>query len=109
MASASDVNFRQWREECIVKILNESFKKNFSVANDLFDEYQKYCKPYWEKYDTLFNYKFNKCGFCTKMKRALVRSKWSCAEDYPLHGQLVCVNENCEFFLIVNSDKEREI
>ena len=107
-AAASDDDFRQWREQNIIKILNESKRKNFSEAENCFDDYQKYCKPYWEKYDTLFNYKFNKCGFCTRMKRALVKSKWSCAEDYPLYKHLVCVNENCEFYLIINSDIERE-
>ena len=83
-------------------------KKNFSEAEHCFDEYRNYCRPYWEKYDMLFNYKFNKCGFCNRMKRALVKSKWSHAEDYPLYRQLVCVNKNCEFYLIINSYIERE-
>ena len=39
-----------------------------------------------------------------KMKRALVKSIWSCAEEYPLRKHLVCFNENCEFYLIINSD-----
>ena len=93
-----------WRIEAIIKIQNESKKKNWCEAEKLYDDYKDYCKPYWQRYDTLFNGKFNKCGFCMKMKRALVRSKWSCSENYPLYRQLVCVNENCEFFFIINSD-----
>ena len=42
------------------------------------------------------------------MKRALVKSKWSCAENYPLYKQLVCVNNQCEFYLIINSDIDKE-
>ena len=104
MASASDVDFRDYRIESIVKIQNESKKKNWCEAQKLYDDYRDYCKPHWKNYDTHFNGKFNKCGFCMRMKRALVRSKWSCAEDYPLYKHLVCVNENCEFFFIINSD-----
>ena len=41
-----------------------------------------------------------------RMKRSLVKSKWSCSENYPMRGQLVCANENCKFFLIINCDIE---
>ena len=102
--AASDVDFRQFRINSIVKILNESKKKNWCEAEKLYDDYKDYCQVHWEKYDTLFNYKFNKCGFCLKMKRALVKSKWSGAENYPLYRHLVCVNENCEYYLIINTD-----
>ena len=104
MAAASDVDFRQFREQFIIKINNESIKHNWCVAEKFCDDYKDYCKPYWEKYETLFNYKFNKCGFCTRMKRGLVKNKWSCSENYPLKGQLVCVNKNCEYYLIINTD-----
>ena len=98
----SDSNL--WREKAIIQIQNESIQKNWCEAEKLYDNYRDYCKEHWYRYDTLFNYKFNKCGFCTRMKRALVKSKWSCSENYPLKKQLVCVNNNCEFYLIINSD-----
>ena len=104
MASTSTPDIVQFRIDAIVKIQNESKKKNWCEAEKLYDNYRAYCRKDWERYDTLFNGKFNKCGFCMRMKRALVKSKWSCAEDYPLHKHLVCVNENCEFFFIINSD-----
>ena len=99
---------QEWRENAIIKILNESKKKNWCEAEKLYDDYKEYCEEPWYCYDTLFNYKFNKCGFCTRMKRVLVKSKWSCAEDYPLYKHLVCVNRECEFFLIINSDKDKD-
>ena len=97
-----------WREKAIIQIQNESIKKNWCEAEKLHDDYKDYCKEHWSRYDTLFNYKFNKCGFCTRMKKALVRSKWSCAENYPLYKQLACVNNQCEFYLIINSDIDKE-
>ena len=112
MASAAAPNYfhstMEWRHNAIIKILNESKKKNWCEAEKLYDDYKDYCKEHWYRYDTLFNYKFNKCGFCTRMKRALVKSKWSGAEDYPLYQHLVCVNKNCEFYLIINTDIDRD-
>ena len=58
----------------------------------------------WKQYDTLFNYQFNKCGFCRRMKVAIVKQKWSEAEFYPLINRLTCVNKNCSFYLVFNSD-----
>ena len=57
-----------------------------------------------DQYDTLFNYQINKCGFCRKMKQAIVKQKWSESEQYPLINKLTCVNENCIFYLIFYSD-----
>ena len=99
-----DSDVLKWCESAVLKIMNESFKMNWCEAEKLTDDYKDYCKPYWEEYDTHLNNQFNKCGFCLKMKRALVRSKWSCAEDYPLYKQLTCVNNKCKFYLIINSD-----
>ena len=45
----------------------------------------------WKQYDTLFNYQINKCGFCRKMKQALVKQRWSEAEQYPLINKLKIV------------------
>ena len=110
MASANPhaIDFRPFRKQAIINILNESKKKNWCEAEKLYDDYKEYCEPHWKNYDTHFNGKFNKCGFCMRMKRALVKSKWSGAEDYPLYRHLVCVNENCEFYLIINSDIDRD-
>ena len=101
-------NNMEWREKAIVKIINCCIRKRWCEAESLTDNYKDYCRPYWKEYDTHFNGKFNKCGFCMKMKRALVKSKWSCSEQYPIKGQIVCVNENCKFFLIINCDFEVE-
>ena len=106
--SAFNASVLEWREKAILLIMNKSFKMDWCEAEKLTDDYKEYCKPYWKDYDTHFNGKFNKCGFCMKMKRALVRSKWSCSENYPLRGQLTCVNTNCKFYLIINSDLEEE-
>ena len=55
-------------------------------------------------YDTVFNYRFNKCGFCLKMKQAIVKQQWSDSELYPLINRLACVNKECLFYLIFNTD-----
>ena len=99
----------EWREKAILKIVNCCIKREWVEAESLNEKYKEYCKPYWKEYDTHFNGKFNKCGFCMRMKRSLVRSKWSCSEQYPIKGQLVCVNEHCKFFLIINSDFENDL
>ena len=103
---ATDVS--KWLESAVIKILNECYKKNWCEAEKLTDDYKDYCKPYWQEYDTHLNMQFNKCGLCLKMKRALVKSKWSCAEDYPLYKQLTCMNFSCKFYLIINTDLDLE-
>ena len=109
MATAIEFNsasINEWRDKAILLIVNKCIKREWCEAHKLTDDYREYCKPYWKDYDTHFNGKFNKCGFCMKMKRSLVRSKWSHSEYYPIKGQLVCVNNNCKFYLIINSDMD---
>ena len=106
LCSTDLTNVNKWRETAIIKILNESFKKNWCEAEKLTDDYKEYCKPHWQEYDTHLNGQFNKCGFCLRMKRSLVKPKWSDAEEYPLYKQLACMNFSCKFYLIINSDLE---
>ena len=93
-----------WRERATINILNKCIKKDWREAESLTDDYREYCKPYWKEYDTHLNGQFNKCGHCLKMKRSLVKNKWSQAEEYPLYRQLVCMNFSCKFYLIINTD-----
>ena len=81
-----------------------AFKKQWREAEELFDKYINQCYEMWKQYDTLFNYQINKCGFCRKMKRAIVKQRWSESEQYPLINKLTCVNEDCIFYLIFYSD-----
>ena len=85
-------------------IIEFCIKKQWCEANKLYQKYLNYYHHLWEKYDTLFNYQKNKCGFCRKMKRAIVKQRWSEAELYPLFNKLTCVNEDCNFYLIFCSD-----
>ena len=93
------------RKQMIDDIIDLCIKKQWCNANDLFDKYLQNCRQWWKQYDTLFNYQFNKCGFCRKMKRAIVKQKWSESEQYPLINRLTCVNKDCDFYLIFNCDK----
>ena len=98
------IDVPNWRERAVINILNNCIRKNWVEAEKLCDDYKDYCKPYWKDYDTHLNNTFNKCGFCLKMKQALVKSKWSDAEEYPLYKQLACMNFSCKFYLIINTD-----
>ena len=80
-------------------IIELCIKKQWWEADELFEKYLKNCYELWKQYDTLFNYQINKCGF-----RAIVKQNWSEAEQYPLINRLTCVNENCLFYLVFNSD-----
>ena len=62
-------------------IIELCIKKQWWEADELFEKYLKNCYELWKQYDTLFNYQFNKCGFCRKMKRAIVKQKWSEADN----------------------------
>ena len=33
-----------------------------------------------------------------------MKQKWSESEQYPLINRLTCVNEDCKFYLVFNSD-----
>ena len=88
----------------INSIVKLCIKKQWQQANELFDKYLKDCHGLWEQYDTLYNYQINKCGYCRKMKRAIVKQKWSESEQYPLINRLTCVNYECVFYLVFYSD-----
>ena len=92
------------RKQMIRDIIELFIKKQWWEADELFEKYLKNCYELWKQYDTLFNYQFNKCGFCRKMKRAIVKQNWSEAERYPLINRLTCVNKDCLFYLVFNSD-----
>ena len=85
-------------------IIDLCCKKQWCQATELFDKYPKQCHELWTHYDTLFNYQINKCGMCRRMKQAIVKQRWSDAESYPLINRLTCVNKDCSFYLIFNSD-----
>ena len=80
------------RKQIIDSVINLCVKKQWWEAKELFDKYLKESYELWKQYDTLFNYQHNKCGFCRKMKQAMVKQKWSEAERYPLIDKLTCVN-----------------
>ena len=80
-------------------IIELCIKRQWWEADELFEKYLKNCYELWKQYDTLFNYQINKCEF-----RAIVKQNWSEAEQYPLINRLTCVNENCLFYLVFNSD-----
>ena len=90
------------------KMLNEVFKqcdrKNWSLADHLYDQYKNSCKQLWIEYDTHFNFRFNICGMWRHNKLSMVRPRWSDSENYPMAGQLTCYNADCKFYLVVNSD-----
>ena len=92
------------RKQIIDSVIQLCIKKQWWEAEELFDKYLKQCYEFWKQYDTLFNYQINKCGFCRKMKQAIVKQRWSESEQYPLINKLTCVNENCIFYLIFYSD-----
>ena len=92
------------RKRVIDDIIDLSIKKQWYQAKRLFNEYVIQHHELWKQYDTLFNYQINKCGFCRKMKRAIVKQNWSEAELYPLINRLTCVNKDCSFYLVFNSD-----
>ena len=94
------------RKQLIDSVIILCVKKQWWEAEELFDKYLKNnCYELWKQYDTLFNFQFNKCGFCRKMKQAIVRQRWSEAERYPMINQLTCVNNDCQFYLVFNCDK----
>ena len=101
---AGSCDFKQWRESATRNILAACIEKKWCKAEHLADKYVNYCKPYWKEYDTHLNFKFNTCVYCLKQKQSIVNSKWSEAENYPFYGKLTCKNENCKFYLIVNTD-----
>ena len=92
------------RKQMIDDIIELCIKKQWWEADELFEKYLKNCYELWKQYDTLFNYQINKCGFCRKMKQAIVKQNWSEAERYPLINRLTCVNKDCLFYLVFNSD-----
>ena len=94
------------RKQLIDSAINLCVKKQWWEAEELFDKYLKNnCYELWKQYDTLFNFQFNKCGFCRKMKQAVVKQRWSEAERYPMINRLTCVNDDCNFYLVFNCDK----
>ena len=93
------------RKGMIDDIIQLCIKKQWANAEELFHKYLDQTKDLWNTYDTVFNYRFNKCGFCLKMKQAIVKQKWSDSELYPLINRLACVNKDCCFYLIFNTDK----
>ena len=92
------------RKQMIDSVINLCIKKQWSEAENLFDKYLKNNYELWKQYDTLFNFKINRCGYCRKMKQALVKQRWSEAELYPMINKLTCVNDNCLFYLIFYCD-----
>ena len=94
------------RKQLIDDVIQLCIKKQWCEAESLFEKYLMETYKLWEQYDTLFNYQINKCGFCRKMKRAIVKQKWSEAERYSLINRLTCVNDECQFYLIFYSDKQ---
>ena len=92
------------RKQMIKRIIKLCIKKQWWEAEELFDKYLINCYELWKQYDTLFNYQINKCGFCRKMKQAIVKQKWSESERYPMINRLTCVNDDCIFYCIFNSD-----
>ena len=85
-------------------VIDLSRKKQWCEADELFKKYLNQTSSEWTTYDTVFNYRFNKCGFCLKMKQAIVKQQWSDSELYPLINRLACVNKECLFYLIFNTD-----
>ena len=96
------------RKRCLDKIHSFCQLKNWCLAELAYEEYVDHCKTLWKKYDTNFNYRFNICGNCRHMKHRLVKNKWSDGELYPIYGQLTCINRQCEFYLVINTDKTEE-
>ena len=92
------------RKQLINSVISLCVKKQWCDADERFDKYLKNCYNEWKQYDTLFNYQYNKCGFCRKMKQALVKQKWSEAERYPMINRLTCVNKDCNFYLVFYCD-----
>ena len=92
------------RKNMIDSVIQLSIKKQWCEAHVLFDKYLTQCYELWKQYDSLFNYQINKCGFCRKMKQAIVKQKWSEAEHYPMVNRLTCVNKDCTFYLIFYCD-----
>ena len=88
------------RKQMVNDVIDLCIKKQWWEAEELFDKYLKESYELWRQYDTLFNYQRNKCGYCRKMKRALVKQKWSEAERYPMIDKLTCVNDECVFYLV---------
>ena len=105
MAATYNV-FSPYRDFCMKNILNACIEKKWSTAKDLAEDYVGYCKTYYEQYTSAnLNFEFNKCGYCSLQKQSIVKSKWPEAEKYPFHGQLVCMNYTCQFYLILNVDQ----
>ena len=92
------------RKRMIDDVIDLCTKKQWCEAEELFKKYLNQTNSEWTTYDTVFNYRFNKCGFCLKMKQAIVKQKWSDSELYPLINRLACVNKECLFYLIFNTD-----
>ena len=92
------------RKQLIDSVIQLCVKKQWCEAVELYNKYLKICYELWKQYDTLFNYKINKCGFCRKMKQAIVKQRWSEAEHYPMINRLTCVNKDCKFYLIFYCD-----
>ena len=95
-------------EKCLDKIYSFCQLKNWCLADLAYDEYVGLCKDLWKEYDTHFNYRFNICGNCRQMKHGLVKNRWSDSELYPIYGQLACKNKLCKFYLVINTDKQKE-
>ena len=96
------------RKRLFDDIMQLCFKKQWCESNELYQKYKEHCVELWKEYDTHCNYRFNICGSCRKMKRTIVKPKWSEAERYPMGQQLVCFNNNCKFYLVVNTDLKIE-
>ena len=96
------------RKRCFDKILSFCQLKNWCLAELAYEEYVGLCQSLWKEYDTHFNYRYNICGNCRKMKQRLVKNRWSDSELYPIYGQLACLNELCKFCLVIDTDKARD-
>ena len=92
------------RKQIVNSVIDLCVKKQWWEAEELFDKYLKETYELWKQYDTLLNYQRNKCGFCRKMKQALVKQTWSDADRYPIIDKLTCVNKECIFYLVFRSD-----
>ena len=90
------------RKQLIDSIIKLCINNEWWDAEQQFDEYLQKTRQLWKQYDTHLNYQFNKCGFCRKMKKAIVKQRWSNSEQYPLVNRLTCVNEDCIFYLVFN-------
>lgn len=96
----------QWRKQQVKSVEKACICKEWCKAQEKAHKYKEYCTPFWKDYDTNLNFKKFRCGNCRRPRLSLVRSKWSDAEEYPFYGMLACHNENCKFYLIIDTDRD---